>query len=272
MTRMNSENIPDERKWFTEQRNINLKRLGPNAESRILELEKKFGNICFTPLAIPKIQASDQEKFVDWYFETCRPSIKQNQDIATQYTGSSSFLSIDLLPEWYNIKNSIWSKNIVRDFENQWPDLWEQFYEYLPFEKIIGFSIWSSTKDIVPHRDQSLFLDLPLEFRTMLHDPNPKANLYISESLPNSNISDIENKIFLPNHIETNSFAWNNLRSWHGSKHYPEHKKIIMIFHWANKIDWNKYEKLIESSYEQYRDYSLTSDNKIEDFIYDESK
>lgn len=272
MARMNSENIPDERKWFTEQRNINLKRFNPETVNRVLDLEKKFGKICFTPLAVPKIQALDQEKFVEWYFETCKPSIKQNQDIATQYTGGSSFLSIDLLPEWYDTKNSIWSKNIVRDFEHQWPDLWEQFYEYLPFEKIVGFSIWSSTRDIIPHRDQSLFLDLPLEFRTMLHDPNPNVNLFISESLPNSNIDDNAKKVFLPNQIETNSFAWNNLRSWHGSKHFPEHKKIIMIFHWANKIDWNKYEKLIELSYEHYRDYSLTSEHSIEDFIYDEPK
>lgn len=268
MKRMNSENIPDEREWFTEQRNINLKRFNPETVKRVLDLEKKFGKICFTPLAVPKIQALDQENFVEWYFETCKPSIKQNKDIATQYTGSTSFLSIDLLPESYDIKKSIWSKNIIRDFESQWPDLWNQFYEYLPFEKIVGFSIWSSTKDIVPHRDHSLFLDLPLEFRTMLHDPNPKTNLYISESLPNSNIDDHAEKVFLPNHIETNSFAWNNLRSWHGSKHYPEHKKIIMIFHWTNKINWKKYERLIENSYEKYRDYSLTSCHSIEDFIH----
>ena len=104
-------------------------------------------------------------------------------------------------------------------------------------------------------------MSLPKTYKNQIFDK--KTNKYIDDNTK---------KVFLPNRIETNSFAWNNLRSWHGSKHYPEHKKIIMIFHWANKIDWNKYEKLIESSYEQYRDYSLTSDNKIEDFIYDDSK
>jgi hypothetical protein len=264
---MNAENIPDERIWFTEQRKINLERFNPEIEKRILDLEKKFGKICFTPLDIPNIKANDQEKFIEWYFENCKPSIKQNQDIATQYTGDSSFLSIDLLPDWYDTKNSIWSKNIVKDFEHQWPDLWEQFYEYLPFEKIIGFSIWSSTKDIIPHRDQSLFLDLPLEFRIMLYDPNPEVNLYISESLPNSNIDNTREKVFLPNCIDTNSFVWNNLRSWHGSKHSPQYQKIIMIFHWANKINWNKYEKLLERSYEKYNQYSLTSNHSVKDFI-----
>jgi hypothetical protein len=267
MTRVNSQFIRDEKQWFTEQRLLALSRHSEENQKKIRNLEKKFGKICFTPLSVPKIQALDQEKFVEWYFETCKPSIKQNKDIATECTGASSFLSVDLLPEWYDTKASIWSKNIVRDFAKQWPDLWEQFYEYLPFKEIIGFSIWSSTRDIIPHRDHSLFFDMPLEFRTMLHDPNPNVNLFISESLPNSNIEHQENKVFLPNHLETNSFVWNNLRSWHGSKHYPEHKKIIMIFHWANKIDWTKYEKLIECSYEQYRDYSLTSDRTIGDFI-----
>ena len=269
MSRVNQENIPDEKLWFTKQRTINLKRLGPDLRNRILDLEFKFGKICFTPLHVPIIKPLDQQKFVDWYFQTCKPSIKQNRDIATQYTGASAFQSIDLLPESYDTKNSIWSKNIVRDFEHQWPDLWQQFYEYLPFKKIIGFSIWSSTKDIVPHRDQSLFLDLPLEFRVMLYDPNPTANLFISESLPNSSIDDLQNTVCLPNDIDTNSFVWNNLRSWHFSKYDPNYKKIIMIFHWANEIDWDRYELLLERSLSYYQKYSLISQHLKTDFLND---
>jgi hypothetical protein len=264
---MNYENIPDERIWFTKQRSNNFKRYDLKTQQRLLDLEQRYGKICFTPLAVPMIKAMNQEKFVEWYFENSRPSIKQNKDVATQYTGTSTFKSIDLLPDWYDTSKSIWSKTIIKDFQYQWPDLWEQFHEYLPFKEVKAFSIWSSTKDVPPHRDQSLFFDIPLEFRVMLHDTNPTSNLFISESLPNSNIDDIQKTVPLPNDIETNSFAWSNLRSWHYSKYNNDHKKIIMIFHWINEIDWDRYETLIEKSYDLYREYSLTSDHTIKDFI-----
>lgn len=269
MTRINLENVPDEKEWFTRERKSALLKYDEETRAKILELEKNYGYICFLPLDIPKIQAQNQEKFVEWYFNNAKPSIKQNTDIATQYTGNSSFLSIDVLPSSYDTTKSVWSKNVISDFDKQWPDLWEQFYEHLPFDKIVGISIWSSTTDIAPHRDQSLFIDLPLEFRTLIYDTNPRENLFSGESLPNAELGQVLDEKPVPNNIETNSVVWSNLRSRHYSKFSADHRKIIMIFHYVNKINWKKYENLIERSAEKFSNYALFSKNKIKDYIYE---
>lgn len=263
MIRYNVGYTSDEKKWFTEQRIINLNRFDNKTRENVIRLEQKFGKVGFTPLDIPIIK---DEKFFEWYFENAVPSIKQNKDVATEYTGGSSFLTMDIVPKWYDVSKSIWSKNVIADLENQWPNLWDQFYEFLPFDKIVGVTIWSSTKDIVAHRDQSLFIDLPLEFRIVM-DNNPVVNFWVSEVLPNSSVEDKLKTANVDPNINTNSFVWNNLRTQHYTKFYPEHKKITFIFHWSNKINWEKYEILLEKSLEKYRDKSLISDLSIDSFI-----
>ena len=262
MTRFNTGYASDEKKWFTEQRFNNLSRYDEETKKHILRLEEKFGNFGFIPLDIPIFS---NENFFHWYFENAVPSIKQNKDVATEYTGGSSFLSIDVLPDWYDTSKSVWSKNIV-DIKNKWPDLWQQFYDQLPFKEIIGLSIWSSTTDIIAHRDQSLFLDLPLEFRIVM-DKNSNNNFWVSEVLPNTSVEDKIKTVEVSTKLGTNSFAWSNLRTQHYSKFNPDYKKITFIFHWANKIDWIKYESLIERSIEKYQDNCLISLKNINDYV-----
>jgi hypothetical protein len=271
LARFNTKFVHDEKQWFTEQRLLMLNQYDDRDQKKIINLEKNFGKICFTPLAVPIIKADDSEKFVRWYFENSKPAIKQNKDIANDYTGAPSFLSIDKMPEIQYTSKSIWTKNIINDFESQWPELWEQFYAYLPFEDIVGLSMWSSTRDIIPHRDPTSFLDIPLEFRILLHDPNPENNLFIHECLPNSDINNDTIQHAVPNNIDTNSFVWSNLRSQHTSRYNSKYKKIILIFHKTNKIDWNRYEMLLEKSCKTYQNYQLVSHHSIQDFINYES-
>jgi len=262
MTRYNTGYASDEKQWFTEQRFSALNRYDDKTKKNILRLEEKFGNIGFTPLDIPLIK---DDNFFQWYFENAIPSVKQNKDVATEYTGGSSFLSIDQMPDWYDTSKSVWSKNKV-DIEKRWPELWDQFYEYLPFDQIVGLTVWSSIKDIVAHRDQSLFLDLPLEFRIVM-DQNTVDNFWVSEVLPNTSVEEKLSTSAIPLNLDTNSFVWSNLRTQHYSKFYSNHKKITFIFHWSNKINWKKYEKIIERSIEKYQKYALISSKKIVDFV-----
>lgn len=263
MTRYNESFIPDEKKWFTAQRSIALHRQSPADREKILELEKQFGKYCFTPLAVPKITDND---FYDWYFENAEMTVKQNKDIATDTTGSSTFLSMDVVPDNFDTSKSIWSKNVIKNFDKMWPNLWQQFNECLPFQKITGISIWSSVRDVVGHRDHTMFLDLPLEFRVLM-DSNPSANLSVTEVLPNTPITEGLGTIDVPVHLESNSFAWNNLRSQHHSKFYPDYKKIIFIFHWSNKIDWQRYEALMNKSVVEYSQHTLKSAHDISSYI-----
>lgn len=267
MARVNSDLIPDEKIWFTNERLKDFNRFPPDDRNTLLDLEMKFGNIGFLPLDIPIIKSEKHEEFIDWFFKNCKVSTKLKQDSASHYTGGNLFSTIDYIPGLKDDSNSIWSKNLFNDFDKLWPDLWEQFYEYFPFKKITGFSIWSSNQDIVPHRDHTLFLDLPLEFKILLHDPNPEPNLTIGESLPNSDLYETIQECSLPNHLNTNSFVWNNLRTKHFSKFKSEYKKMILLFHRENKFDWIKYKKLIEKSLILYKDKSLLSQKKIQDYV-----
>lgn len=263
-TKNNTGFVLDEKKWFTDQRILHLNQYNDDTKKNILRLEEKFGSVCFTPLDIPIIQ---NKEFFNWYFENAVPSIKQNKDIASSTTGTSSFLSIDLVSKTYNTSNLVWTKNVRNDLETLWPDLWDQFYLHLPFEKIERMSIWSSTTDINPHRDQSVFIDIPLEFRIVM-DNNPTDNFWINEVLPNTAIDKQLNTAAVSTKLDTNSFVWNNLRTQHHSKFYPNYKKITFIFfYWQNKINWKKYESLIERSVEKYQKTLLASTRPITDFV-----
>lgn len=264
MTRYNSKFIQNEKFWFTKQRSAKLIQYNSETRQNILRLENIYGNVCFTPLDIPIIY---DENFYNWYFETAVPTVKQNKDIATDQTGSNSFLSLDIIPENIDPLKSVWSKNVVKNFDKLWPKLWQQWNEYFPFEKIIGVSMWSSVRDIIPHRDHTLFLDLPLEFR-MIVDKNPTSNLYVSEVLPNELVTDQSPTAEIPTNYTTNSFVWNNLRSQHHSRYFEEYKKITVIFQFINPIDWKKYENLLERSIEKHKSNSLVSNKKLSDFIF----
>jgi hypothetical protein len=255
--------IMHNKEWLSNKRNYDLFKFSTDEIKIIRRLENNFGKICFLPLDIPKIKNINLLEFKEWYFQTARSIIKKNPDIAGEYSGHSSFLSVDILPLNYDTQKSIWTKNIISNFKETWPDMYCQFKNNLPFVGDIKFSIWSSTRDIIPHRDLTMMIDLPLEFR-ILFDDNNVENLFVEESIVNELTG---KKISVPNNIETNSFVWNNLRTQHYSNFYPEQKKIIFIFHWSNIIDWKAYEDLITKSLEKYKDRSLISNLSRDYFV-----
>ena len=70
--------------------------------------------------------------------------------------------------------------------------------------------------------------------------------------------------ILLPE--ETNSWTWNNARIVHGSIYNPSYKKMLMILE-DLKIDWIKYETLLEKSLIKYKDHILI-DNTYQHYDY----
>ena len=264
---MSANGIDNEKEFFTKERLISFKRWNTDIE-KINLLENKWGNICLTPLDIPRIQATDHQRFVDWFYKTCKPSVKQNADVATTDVGYSKFKSIDLVPPGANVMQSVWSKNPVNNFSTLWPDLWEQMHEYLPFESINGFTIWNSTEDILPHRDPGAFTDFPVSFRILLDDTNTEPNLVVGECLPNADPFNVTLTKAFNNKLDTNSLVWNNLRTMHWSKKDSNQNKILLIMlPWVNKINLDKYDKLIDRSLQKYRTESLISSYKIDNWI-----
>ena len=223
--------------------------------NNIHPLEEKYGNYLYVPLDIPMIKLTDHEKFTSYYFKNAKSSTKVKADISTTSTGGSGFLSIDGAP---TSDRSIWSKNYIPSFRSEFKELFDQITEYFPIKSLDNFLIWSSIANISPHRDESIMLDLPVHFRIMLHNPNDTSTLNI---IHQNNTQEID----IPN--DTNSFAWNNLRTTHSS--ILQKPKILFLFGDPLQIDWKKYDQLIEKSISKYKEYVIKDQTTtLKDFIH----
>ena len=231
--------------------------------SERLNAENKFRDCLLTPLDIPLIK---DEKFVDWFFENRKKIEKLKPDVATPDAGyQNTFYSVDVINEKYDLDASVWSMNLVPEFNSLFPNLYDQFMEYFPFKSIEKYSFWCSDEAVGPHRDNQCFLDLPASFRVMIHDENPQSTLYVEEYAADSK-TPVPNKFkYLPRMEDTNSYAWSNLRLKHGSNFNVGSSKIIVLFHHYT-FDWNKYNNLLDRSIAKYPDHVLTSNLQPEDF------
>jgi hypothetical protein len=101
----------------------------------------------------------------------------------------------------------------------------------------------------------------------MLYDENPEQTLGLIRSLPDSNLR-LSDKFMLPRLEETNSFAWNNLRTKHGSTYNPAYRKILIIIERYN-LDIDKYHNLMERSVNKFKDYLLMCDRPTSEYAGD---
>jgi hypothetical protein len=99
----------------------------------------------------------------------------------------------------------------------------------------------------------------------MLYDQNIAKTLSLSECLPDQE-HDLTTEFPIPKILDTNSFAWNNLRVKHGSFFIPNVRKIILILDWY-ELDVDKYNKLMQRSVEKYKNYIMHSKKNLNDFI-----
>jgi hypothetical protein len=231
--------------------------------SAILNCEERWGQVLYTPLAIPKFY---DEGLIDWYFENAKPVYKIKQDVATNRVGHSGFISINVYPNGVPRDTGIWSINDKSEWVYKFPKMYQQIMDTLPFKKIQSLQMWSSTNRVAAHTDHSAFIDCPLSFRIMLYDENPGPTLALQESLPDDNW-DTARPFYCEVPEETNSFVWNNLRTKHGSTHDPKYRKVLAIIQ-NGDIDWIKLDRLLEKSTGAFDNrYQLLSSRPINDFI-----
>ncbi len=226
----------------------------------LANLEKEYGKYMYTPLAVPPIYATDKEKFVDWYFSVAKAVKKIKPDIAGGGTSMySHFHSVD---SPHSVSDGIWETNIRKDIFKVFPELADQIMQ-LPFRTIPRFSIWSSSMPINEHRDHTPWLDLPMAFRIMLHDENPRPTLYLRED---PMFAQPRNTFLVPRVDDSNTFAWNNLRAVHSSIHFSNQRKILLIFI-SPSIDPKRYKALLDTSIDRYKDNLFTSRLELSDFV-----
>ena len=218
------------------------------------ELEKTYGKYLFMPLDIPIIQANDQQAFLDFFHENSDYTKRVKEDVAgmpsddTAKNYRPTFKSIDSHPT----ENAIWSRNYVPSLFQNFYEIFEQIYEYYPIDPdTFSFALWSSQMAVEPHRDESSMIDLPINFRIKLFDNNPFETLKLHLSPMDK--PEVETYRFkVP--ADTNSWAWNNLRTKHSSVKLGGREKILMIIYTNYNLNMNKFIDLLDRSISKYKD------------------
>jgi hypothetical protein len=250
-----------EKETFTKLRNEQLTQYG---KEEIVNFERKWGHVLYTPLDIPVIH---DDLFAEWYFEKAKPVVKIKEDVANHQKGYGGFVSVNVFPHGDPDNASIWSINLQPEWFTKFPKMYQQIMDTLPVKTIHNINMWSSTNGVKAHRDHNHFIDIPLAFRIMSHDENPNPTLYTGESCPDTEWIDSNPFFYCKTPKTTNTFVWNNLRTKHGSFHDPSKRKILLILSTFN-IDWKKYDLLLEKSISKFKnEYCLTSTRPLGDFV-----
>jgi hypothetical protein len=245
--------IAETKENLTELRNHELSKL-PEVKTLYTELEKTYGKYLFVPYDIPKIQPYDLQKFVVFFFQNGKHAGKQVEDLssATFNATKSTYLSID---SNVNSWTPVWTRNIVESIYTEFPEIFEQIHDLMPWigEKNFRWNMWSSANRVPPHRDHTSMIDMPLAMRIKLFDSNISETL----SLLTDPIKQHSNGyVPLPKLEDTNSYAWNNLRTKHASTWRPTARKILFI--WRDKLSTpqqiNQYVDLLDRSIAKYQD------------------
>lgn len=243
------------------------------------DFEKAYGKYLLVPFAIPKIVPNDPNKFVTFFFTQAANAVKIKTDmLSTKGVGAgnrSPYMQITSVSD--NGHSDVWNENQVPAIYTEFPEIFEQIHEYMPFitRKNFKWFMWSSNWDVPPHRDYGSQLDCPAGIRIMLFDNNPEPTLSMSVDPIDKEYSR-KYPIILPD--DTNSFAWNNLRQKHESRYIKGHRKILFIVS-AKEIAFitsttegkrtlNQYIDLLDRSIAKYKDHVVVdTDNDYTDYL-----
>ena len=223
------------------------------------ELERAYGKYYYVPFDLPIIQATDPGKFTQWYFDNSGQAVKKKPNLANpDGVNNNHFRTVNS----DNMDNEVWSKIYAPEIFKEFPELKEQILEYFPITKLSLWRMWSSTAEILNHRDDDSLIDSPAAIRVKLYDENPQETLWIRED------DEPWHKHMLPTLTDTNSFAWNNLRVYHGSNYDSRYKKILWIVNLDDNLNCNKYIDLMDRSISKYKNLVMT-DHRPREYYYD---
>ena len=228
--------------------------LDKNAHHALINLERKYSDIPWLPLAMPRIVPDDLEQFVEYFKNNAIDGLRNTSSYDDPGAKPTDPASSWNTPDWRTLEiyrnplSTKWFgtdtiKNQTVDARALFPELYEQIFDLLPFKELFFIRFWSNTRIIRPHRDQDWSYNLPLACRTMIYDPNPEPTIYTSKMKGNGE----RHYIDLPD--DTNSFAFNNSVFWHGADHHGLDKILMVV---AGIPDVDKLERLLESSVAKY--------------------
>jgi hypothetical protein len=247
------------------------------AEKRKSELEKnpklaeleQWGQYCYLPLDVPRFEYPE---FVKWFLKESKPIGRTSGDdisdawIRSTYLASKKKIiqSLDVFPDGKYDSRYPWTTNIRNDFIELFPEFYNRLLTDLPFKKITRMRFWSSKGYLEWHRDDATFIDGLNSFRIMLYDENPEETIKLLETVPGER-ENFNKQFIIPRIEDTNTFAWNNLRTKHSSV-YKGHTKILVIIE-NYELDFDRYKDLITRSIEKYKALAMISNRSLDDYI-----
>lgn len=243
-----------------------------NRNPAYTEIEKTFGKYLFVPYDVPKIELKDIEFFKSWFFANAKYSTKLVEDMSSGLVpyANKAYMTVDSTsPQW---DNSVWSRNPIAEIYTLFPEIFEQIHEYMPWVGPDNFrwNIWSSHRNIIPHRDLTSCVDLPFSMRIKLYDGNPDETLQLMTDPIKEHSNEYQP---IPKLTDTNTFGWNNLRTKHRSVfHGDDFRKILFI--WRDPIvtetQLTQLADLLERSINKYTKFEnqvLIDTNDVTDYI-----
>lgn len=254
---------------LTKLRAFEAQRNFMHGSSVYTELEEAYGKYLFVPYDIPRIKINDIDKFVLFFNNNAKHASKTQSDLisGTFPASNRTYRSIDsVTPGWIGI----WSLNPIEQTYIEFPEIFEQVHDYMPWvgAKNFRWNMWSSASHVPPHRDNTSMVDAPLAMRVKLFDNNDAETLHLVAD-PIKEHTNIHTNI--PKLIETNSFAWNNLRTKHRSFKSIDRMKILLI--WRDRLltdkQVNDYVDLLDRSISKYKDtpHLWIDNNSASDYL-----
>lgn len=225
-----------------------------------------FSNLSYVPLDIPRIDFDFNElnSLVQTYGKTHQPY----PELWHAFAVCGRMTNFDDPWDCDNCWNNRYDRDPNVRFNPHIPQhmvtLFKKILDALPYEQYTFAQILSQKKNIPPHQDGLYDVTKPVRdavyggavdfngepepagLKVMLSHRNAKS-FYVMKT-PGSPRQFIE----LPD--DTNSFAINERKFWHGARYLGEPKYILSTF---GIIDRKKHEDLVNRSLEKYSDYAI---------------
>jgi hypothetical protein len=245
--------------------------------SKCARLQEKFKGIAALPLALPKFELDDVNKFWEIWNANVTTVSRQvtlgdrgsegapNPSLErTQWDGLALYEDPTLLGE------AAWRTVVSEELADSQKNYVKSIFDLLPFQRIRSIRLWSAHRKITPHYDGNMpptldrVLQFPAEIRIMLDDKNPSETFWICSNTkykPNQQHPIPDNdKLYVKLPTDSNAFAWNNENFLHGADYDPRYKKILVVV--KGWVDLDKLETLIDASIDKYPEFILKELNE----------
>ena len=226
---------------------------------QMTELGEKYREIRWLPLDMPKIEFDDYNEFLEFWDKEHVDVVRLKPCTAEPWTKEAHPLGKEsnyYKPQFkglhfYTASPDTFYQTEVGIFARKYKThplfkrVIEQVLDQYPFHSIAHMYIWESVKEVYPHRDQTMFWNLPTEYRAMLHDENDQPTLYTCDvEKGDAHFVDLTG-------LDTNAFCWSNGSQIHGSDFYGKRKQLLCI---NGLLAVSKTDQLLERSVAKYKD------------------